>query len=174
MIVRTTGTYGGQISLDSFDRFTKMPDYVTQVSQPLASRVVAINSKRGPTADLIVRQAIQHAVNKEALVKAIFYGVEQKADTLYSTDTPYCDLGLKPYVFDRLLAEKLFDEAGWKQSAVGEIRRKDGQELTIDFCFVGNDAQQKSIAEAIQGDLKKIGIKINMIGAWSAHSWSMS
>jgi nickel transport system substrate-binding protein len=154
----------GQISLDAFERFTKMPDFVTQVSQPLASRVVALNSKRGPTADLAVRRAIQHAINKAALVKSIFYGVEQQADTLFSTETPYCDLGLKPYVFDRQLAEKQLDKAGWKQAAAEEIRHKDGQELAIDFCFVGNDAQQKAIAEAMQGDLKKIGIKINMIG----------
>ncbi|BHH85573.1 nickel ABC transporter substrate-binding protein [Desulforhopalus sp. 52FAK] len=164
LIHGAAGHGSGQISLDSFERFNTMPDYVTQVSQPLASRVLAINSKRGPTADLKVRQAIQHAVDKDALVKAIFYGVEQKADTLYSADTPYCDLGLKPYLFDRQQAEKLLDEAGWKQSADGESRHKNGKELTIDFCFVGNDAQQKAIAEAIQGDLRKIGIKINMIG----------
>lgn len=164
LIHGAAGHGSGQISLDAFERFTTMPDYVTQISQPLASRVVALNSKRGPTADLAIRQAIQHAINKESLAKAIFYGVEQQADTLYPADTPYCDLGLKPYVFDRQLAEKLLDEADWKQDAAGEIRHKDGQELAIDFCFVGNDAQQKAIAEAIQGDLKKIGIKIKMIG----------
>ncbi len=164
LIHGAAGHGSGQISFDAFERFTTMPKYETQVSQPLASRVVAINSNRGPTADLAVRQAIQHAVDKGALVKAIFYGVEQRADTLYSTDTPYCDLGLKPYTFDRQMAEKRLDDSGWKQNTAGAIRQKEGKELAIDFCFVGNNAQQKSIAEAIQGDLKKIGIKINMIG----------
>jgi nickel transport system substrate-binding protein len=158
------GHGSSQISLDAFERFASMPDYETQVSQPLASRVVALNTNRGPTTDLAVRRAIQHAVNKAALVRAIFYGVEQQADTLYPADTPYCDLGLNQYVYDRQLAEKLLDEAGWKLETAGEIRHKDGRELTIDFCFVGNDAQQKAITEVIQGDLKKIGIKINMIG----------
>lgn len=164
-LIHGTASHGrGQISLDAFERFTTMPDYVTQISQPLASRVVAINSKRGPTAELAVRQAIQHAVNKAALVKAIFYGVEQQADTLYPADTPYCDLGLKAYAFDQATAAKMLDEAGWRQKAAGETRTKEGQELAIDFCFVGNDAQQKAIAEVIRGDLQKIGIKINMIG----------
>ena len=164
LIHGVAGHGSGQISLDAFERFTTMPGYVTRISQPLASRVVAINSKRCPTADLAVRQAIQHAVNKAALVKAIFYGVEQQADTLYPTDIPYCDLNLKPYAFDPKLAEKILEEAGWRQEAPGAVRSKDGQELAIDLCFVGNDAQQKAIAEVIQGDLQEIGIKINMIG----------
>ena len=164
LIHGAAGHGSGQISLDAFERFTTMPDYVTQISQPLASRVVALNSKRGPTADLAVRQAIQHAVDKAALVKAIFYGVELQADTLFSADTPYCNVGLKPYILDRKEAKKLLDETGWKKASTGEIRQKDGYELAIDFCFVGNDAQQKAIAEAVQGDLKKIGIKINLIG----------
>ena len=164
LIHGTAGHGSGQISLDAYERFAGMPEYLTQISQPLASRVIAINSGRGPTAELPVRQAIEHAVDKAALVKAIFYGVEQQADTLYPADTPYCNLGLKPYTFDRKQAEKLLDEAGWRQQAAGAVRMKDGKELAIDFCFVGNDAQQKAIAEAIQGDLRKIGIKINMIG----------
>lgn len=164
LIHGAAGHGSGQISMDAFARFTTMPDFVTQVSQPLASRVVALNSKRGPTADLTVRHAIQHAVDKAALVKAIFYGVELQADTLFSSDTPYCNVGLKPYIFDREVANKMLDEAGWRQFTTGDIRQKDGQKLTIDFCFVGNDAQQKAVAEAVQGDLHKIGIEINLIG----------
>ncbi|WP_028579633.1 nickel ABC transporter substrate-binding protein [Desulfogranum japonicum] len=164
LIHGTAGHGSGQISFDAFERFTKMPDYVTKISPPLASRIIAINSNRGPTAELPVRLAIEHAVNKAALVKAIFYGVEEKADTLYPADTPYCDLGLTPFTYDPALAEKLLAEAGWKQDAPGEIRTKNGKELVIDFCFVGNDAQQKAVAEAIQGDLWKVGIRIHMIG----------
>lgn len=164
LILGTAGHGSGQIGFDAFERLATMPEYVTAVSQPLATRVVAINSKRGPTADLKVRQALLHAVDKSALVKAIFYGIEQQADTLYPADTPYCNLNLKPFAYDLDLAKKLLASAGWKQPADGGIREKDGRKLAIDFCFVGNDSQQKAIAEAIQGNLKKIGIAINMIG----------
>lgn len=164
LIHGAAGHGGGQLSLDAFERFAKDPQYVTQVSQPLATRVLAINSKTGPTADLAVRQAIEHAVNKAALVQAVFYNIEKQADTLYSADTPYSNLGLKPFSYDPAQAMKLLEKAGWKQSASGAIRVKDGAELTTDLCFVGNDAQQKAIAEVIQGDLKKVGIKVNLVG----------
>ncbi len=164
LIYGAAGHGSGQLSMDAFERFAKDPQYVTAVSQPLATRVLAVNSKRGPTADLNVRKAIQHAVNKAALVNAVFYGIEKLADTLFAPDTPYSNLGLKTFVYDPVQAAKLLDQAGWKQASAGSIRTKDGQELAIDLCFVGNDAQQKAIAEVIQGDLKKVGIMINLVG----------
>ncbi len=164
LIHGAAGHGAGQLSLDAFQRFAANPDYVTGISQPLATRVLAINSKRGATADLKVRQAIQHAVDKAALVKAVFYGVEKQADTLYSTDTPYSDLSLKPFGFDPPLAANLLTEAGWLQTEAGATRSKNGQELSVDLCFVGNDAQQKAIAEVIQGDLQKIGINVKLVG----------
>ena len=154
----------GQLSFDSFQRLTANPEYVTAVSNPIATRVLAVNSKQGATADLNVRLAIQHGVNKAAMVKALFYNVEKQADTLFSTLSPYCDLGLKPFAFQPALAEQLLEDAGWKKLPGKSFRSKNGEELTIDLCFVGNEAQQKAVAEVIQGDLMKIGIKVNLLG----------
>ena len=164
LIHGAAGHGAGQISLDAFERFAKDPNYVTDISQPLATRVMAVNSKQGPTSDINVRQAIQHAVNKAAMVKAVFYGVEKEAGTLYSPDTPYSNIGLKPFEYNPELAKTLLEKAGWKSPSSGGIRSKSGEELSIDLCFVGNDSQQKSIAEVIQGDLSKVGIKVNLVG----------
>ncbi|MBF0377473.1 MAG: nickel ABC transporter, nickel/metallophore periplasmic binding protein [Desulfamplus sp.] len=164
LIHGAAGHGAGQISLDAFERFAKDPQYVTGISQALATRVMAVNSKRGATADINVRKAIQHAVNKAAMVKAIFYGVEKQADTLYPSDTPYSNIPLKPFEYNPESAKKILDNAGWKIDSANKIRSKAGQELSIDLCFVGNDSQQKAIAEVIQGDLSKVGIKVNLIG----------
>lgn len=156
--------YGdGQISLDTYNRFRNDERFKTKISDPLATRTVALNSNRGATKDLAVRKAIQHAVNKDAIVKGIFLDTEIRADSLYSSNTPYCDLNLTPYEYSVSKAEKTLDEAGWVKTD-GPYRSKNGEELTIDLCFVGNDAVQKSVAEALQGDLKKIGIRANLIG----------
>jgi nickel transport system substrate-binding protein len=158
------GHGGGQLGLDAFARFAANSKFTTKVSQPLATRSLAINSKNDPTNDLAVRQAILQAVDKDALCQHIFLGIEKKADFLFSPDTPYCDLKLKPYAHDVQQANSLLDQSGWTQAAAGAVRLKDGRLLSIDLCFVGNDAQQKAIAEAVQGDLAKIGMKVNLIG----------
>jgi len=154
----------GQISVDNFNRFKAQGDYTTAVSNPIATRALAINSNRAPTDDLAVRHAIQHAIDKDAIVENILGNMEPKADTLFASNFPYTDLGLKPYGYDPALSARLLDEAGWKLPLGTSVRSKGGASLVFDLCFVGTDAQQKAIAEVIQADLRKIGIAVNLIG----------
>jgi len=164
-LVYGAGGHGtGQLGLDTFQRYQQMPGVTAKVSPPLATRALAMNSKRFPTDDLAVRTAILHAVNKSAMVEHVFLGVESQAETLFATSLPYCNLGLKPFAYDAAKAADLLEKAGWAQAKGAEYRVKDGKELALDLCFVGNDALQKSIAEVIQGDLKKVGVKANLVG----------
>ena len=158
------GHGGGQLGLDTFQRYQGMDGVITAVSLPLATRVLALNSNLAPTNELAVRKAVLYAVNKPAMVKHVFLDVERQAETLFAPSMPYCDLGLPPYSYDVARSAALLDEAGWKLAAGAAYRMKDGQELALDLCFVGNDALQKSVAEVIQGDLKKVGIKVNLVG----------
>jgi nickel transport system substrate-binding protein len=164
LIYGSGGHGSGQIGLDTYARYAARKDLVADASEPLATRVMAINSKRFPTNDIAVRKAILHGVNKAAIVKHIFLGVEPPADTLFSPKMPYCNLGLAPYSFDAAKAGALLDAAGWKRADGADYRTKDGKELAFDLCFVGNDSLQKSVAEVMQGDLKRIGVKVRLVG----------
>ncbi|GFK92639.1 Nickel-binding periplasmic protein [Fundidesulfovibrio magnetotacticus] len=164
LIYGSGGHASGQIGMDAYQLLAKDPKNAASVSGPLGTRALCLNSGRGPTAELAVRQAVSHAVDKEALVKGVFLGVEQRADTLFAPSIPYCDLKLPPFAFDRAKAAKLLDDAGWKLPQGGKVRQKDGKPLEIDFCFVGNDALQKTIAELMQGELAKVGIAVKLVG----------
>ncbi|XPV75798.1 MAG: nickel ABC transporter substrate-binding protein [Desulfovibrio sp.] len=164
LIMGAGGHGAGQLGLDVFKRYQNMDNVITEVSKPLATRALAINTNRFPTNDLSVRKAILHAVNKAALVKHIFLNVEKQADTIFSPDNPYCNIGLKPYEFDTSKTADLLEKAGWTKKEGELYRSKDGKELSIDLCFVGNDALQKSVAEVVQGDLRKAGVKVNLVG----------
>ncbi len=162
LICGASGQGAAQISLEAFKRLESMGRYETGVSGPRSTRVLAINSGRGVTADLVVRKAILHAVDKNAIVKGIFLGMEKRADFLFSPQMPFCNLGLTPYAFDMERANSLLDKAGWGWD--GFYRKKDGRELTLDICFIGTDSVQKAIAEVLQSSLKKIGMKLELTG----------
>lgn len=164
LIYGSGGHGSGQIGLDTFERYRKMGNVITDVSPPLATRALALNTNRFPTSELAVRKAILHAVDKKALVDHIFLGVEKRAETLFAPSMPYCDLKLTPFHYDPASAGIILDEAGWKLSKGSAYRVKGGKELSIDLCFVGNNALQKSVAEVLQGYLKKIGVKANLVG----------
>jgi nickel transport system substrate-binding protein len=164
LIYGAGGHSGAQISLDTFKRYQGDPRYVTQLSPPLLSRVLALNTKSGPTRDLAVRKAILHAVDKDALVRAIFLDTERRADTLFAPTFPYCDIKLAPYAFASATAEQLLEKAGWTRSAGQPVRSKAGEPLAIDLVFIGKDPVMKAIGEVIQGDLRKIGMQVNLLG----------
>ena len=153
----------GVISLDSFKQLKESGKYEAKISSPLSTRVVAINSNKGATKDLLVRQAIQYGFNKQAVIDGVFYGTEQKADTLFSSNLPYCDLKLKPYDYSIEKATELLDKAGWKQVVGKEFREKDRQSLELELRFDSTDNIQKATAEVMQGDLKKLGINLKLI-----------
>jgi nickel transport system substrate-binding protein len=156
--------YGSQINIESFMRLKGSGQYATAVSGPMTTRAFAINSARGATKDLGVRRAIQHAVNRDAIVRSIFRDLEPRADFLFPTTTAYCDTGATPYEYDPAKAAKLLDDAGWKKVAGRDYREKDGKNLSMEVCFVGNDPLQKALAEVIQGDFRKVGIEAVLIG----------
>ncbi|MBE9178144.1 nickel ABC transporter, nickel/metallophore periplasmic binding protein [Oculatella sp. LEGE 06141] len=162
--------YGsGLISLDAFKRLQDSGEYEAEVSPPLNTRAIALNSSRGATQDLQVRQAIQHAFNKSAVIQAVFYNTEPQADTYFSNEVPYADIGLQPYAYDVDRANSLLDEAGWQRQGQG-TRQKDGQPLTVELSFNATNNADKAVAEALQADLRVVGIDLRLLGE-EEQSW---
>ncbi|BBU80078.1 hypothetical protein EIMP300_14780 [Escherichia coli] len=80
----------GLLPLDTFARFSQNPAYHTQLSQPIETVMLALNTAKAPTNELAVREALNYAVNKKSLIDNALYGTQQVADTL--TVCPFCAL----------------------------------------------------------------------------------
>ncbi len=157
--------YGhGQISYDVFGALRNNPNFETAVSDPMGTVAIAINSGKAPTDDRRVRLALQHMVDKDALVRGILLGTQPRADFLFAPDVPYADVGLVPYAYDPDAADRLLDDAGWHRAGNGGFRERDGVRLAIDFVYIGNDAAHKALAETIQGQAARAGVFINLQG----------
>lgn len=154
----------GPISPDTFERFRAMGTVTAALSEPMESRVLALNTKRGPTRDIAVRKAINHAVDKDTMIATVLYNTQTRADTLFAPNIPYSDIGLTPYAYDAQKAASLLDEAGWVQEAGSTVRSRNGEQLVVDLVFMGTDAISKSMSEIVQADLAKVGIGVTLIG----------
>ena len=151
------------IDADAINQYTGNDKFTVSLSDPTSTRQIVLNTTRDVLADKEVRQALQHATNKQAISDGIFYGLEQPADTLFAKTVPYCDIDLEPYAFDVELAQSMFDEAGWVVGA-DKIREKDGQKLNIDLLYNSDSVTEKAIAEYLQSEYQKIGISLNIHG----------
>ncbi|MQT44482.1 MULTISPECIES: nickel ABC transporter substrate-binding protein [unclassified Pseudomonas] len=151
----------GEISPGTFVRL-RDAGFKTAISAPLATRTVAMNTGQAPTNELVVRQAINQAVDKDTIIAKVLHGLEPRADALFSSNMPYANIGLKALPYDPDHARQALDAAGWKIPAGKTVRVKDGQPLSTELVFLGTSALQKSLAEIIQGELAKVGIEIKL------------
>lgn len=151
------------IDADAINQYTGNDKFTVSLSDPTSTRQIVLNTTRDVLADKEVRQALQHATNKQAISDGIFYGLEQPADTLFAKTVPYCDIDLEPYAYDVELAQSMLDEAGWVVGA-DKIREKDGQKLNIDLLYNSDSVTEKAIAEYLQSEYQKIGIFLNIHG----------
>lgn len=151
------------IDADAINQYTGNDKFTVSLSDPTSTRQIVLNTTRDVLADKEVRQALQHATNKQAISDGIFYGLEQPADTLFAKTVPYCDIDLELYAYDVELAQSMLDEAGWVVGA-DKIREKDGQKLNIDLLYNSDSVTEKAIAEYLQSEYQKIGISLNIHG----------
>ena len=112
--------------------------------------------------DPVLRRAIVMAVNRPAIAKAVFFGAGDPADSYLNPNTLDYDPKSKELLasFDPAAARKLLDDNGWVPGPDG-IRVKDG--VRASFLLYGiTDAQWNRASEAIQADLKRIGVEMKI------------
>lgn len=119
-----------------------------------------------PFDDVRVREAIAHAVSKEAVIKAAMMGVGEPTYTLTPPNVKmYWDgaweLGKKYTQYDPERSKQLLENAGWVDSDGDGVGEKDGKELKAIY-FAFSIPRYKRIAEVSQPMLESVGFKIEL------------
>lgn len=122
-----------------------------------------INQRKAPWSDVKARQALQAAIDVDAIVKTLYLGTYPRAWSPLSPGVIGYDAslenGIKP---DVAKANKLLDELGWVKGADG-IRVKDGKKLTLHYVDGSpNREKRNDIAVIIQQQLKQVGIVVEV------------
>ena len=101
--------------------------------------------------DRRVRQAMNYAINKEALLKVVFSGIGNPSSGMVPSSTPHAfPAGNVPYPYDLARAKALLAEAGYP----------DGFEISIDT-LAGN-ADDEAISATLQQMWGQVGIKLDI------------
>ncbi|WP_050182079.1 nickel ABC transporter substrate-binding protein [Domibacillus robiginosus] len=158
--------YGeGTISLDAFKQLESTEKYETSISDPVATRLLVMNTKREQLADERVRQALHYGFNKEAMVDGITSGLEEAADHILPTNFPYTSkIDVMSVDYDVEKAKSLLDEAGWTLPKGKTVREKDGQPLEIELMYDSAELIQKAMAETLQSEWAAIGVNLKIVG----------
>jgi peptide/nickel transport system substrate-binding protein len=115
------------------------------------------------TADLAIRQAINVAVNRQALVDGVLEGFGTPAYTI-ADGLPWWNLETVISDNDFELAGELLTNAGWVDENGDGILEKDGLKAEFTLLYPASDVTRQSLAIAVSDLIKPLGINIVVEG----------
>lgn len=140
-------------------------DLPPEIVKWLAERVsLVITRKRGSTFSYIgfnlddpitgndlIRRAIAHAINRDAIIKYVMADAARKAGTLLPAEHWAANTDLKGYEYDPAKAQALLERAGY------------GLEAPLQLTFkTSNNPFRLRLATIIQDQLKSVGIELDI------------
>ena len=124
------------------------------------------NTAKIPFNDYRVRQAFSYAIDRRGIVKTLVFGVFDVGST-YLTPGLLNVKTYDSYPYDPEKAKRMLAELGWKPGKSGFLE-KNGKPFKVGLMTPsGRYPMDMQIAEAIQAQLRNIGIDVNV---WTAEA----
>jgi peptide/nickel transport system substrate-binding protein len=114
-----------------------------------------------PFADIRVRKALSLAIDREEIVRYVMFGMGRAGIGAFPDTMAFADRSIALPKADIALARKLLTEAGYKPGA-GGIVAKDGKPLGFTLYTYPQRPGLVPIAGAIQGQLRKLGVAVEI------------
>jgi peptide/nickel transport system substrate-binding protein len=138
---------------DLGNQVSSMQDRKLYVTPGTRRVFLEFNCKSGVTADVRVRQAVNYAIDRKAIVNGLFGGKAAVLNGVFIPGEVGYDESFTGYTYDPDKAKSLLAEAGFSSG------------VTIPFQYpLGFYINDKETSEVIQSQLAKAGIKCQMNG----------
>ncbi|MFC4160957.1 ABC transporter substrate-binding protein [Chitinimonas lacunae] len=124
-------------------------------TKALTLAYLAFNTQKKPFTDKRVRQALALAIDKGAMVKAVYEGSAAPAHLPLPSSMWSYNKSIKPYSLDLAQAKKLLAEAGLPNGFETTMYVRNGGG--------GTNPNPKLTAEMVQADWAKIGVKLKIV-----------
>ncbi|MBI2304707.1 MAG: ABC transporter substrate-binding protein [Chloroflexi bacterium] len=126
------------------------PNLVAVVNTTTGYTGFLINQRRFPFNIKALRQAFTYAVDREAIVKAVFLGLNQVAGGFFGPVHAYYDPAIKPLPYDPVKAKEKLKEGGYPEGFEFEAEVASQYDVRVQY------------TEAVKDMVAKIGIKMNI------------
>lgn len=163
MTSQVTALRNGQIDIiqitgDLVGQFENNSAYTVYAMAGNGLQLMAMNTARPGLDDLRVRQAINYAVDKDALIEAVWWGYGEEIGSHFPVVlSEYADMNGK-YPYDPQRAAELLEEAGYGPG-----------ELQLDMYLPRSYQEYVNAGQVIAAQLKSAGIDVNIqIVEWAA------
>ena len=165
------GEYLSGISLESLPVLERNDEVRILTGSGITTFYIATQFDRPPLDDVRVRRALNQAIDRVSIAEDLFGGRAEPAQHLLPSSIPYVTVtGADRYEHNPDQARALLTEAGWALNG-GGVFEKDGTPLSLSLVVDQSRLPQTAtMAEAIQAQLKEVGIELE-IRAFDYSGW---
>jgi peptide/nickel transport system substrate-binding protein len=158
------------IAADHLAEAKKLPDRtIYQAPQPFIE-TFSFNLGRPQFKELVVRQALYLSIDKDTIIKDVYYGLPSPAESYLPTQAWAYNPNLPKHEYNPDKAKKLLDDAGWKPGA-GGVREKNGVRLEFTNSTTAGNHLREQVQQVLQQGWQDIGVKITIKDLPPAVMW---
>jgi len=114
-------------------------------------------------ADVRVRKALYHGMDRDAIVRDLFVGLVQVADIYVIPGTSgweEIERGITRYPFDPTRAAALLGEVGWRRDADGLLRNDRGETFNLPFSTTTANKEREALQAVVADMWKAVGFDV--------------
>ncbi len=147
--------------LQAFSKIAALPD--TRVSRAMNLAHLEFNLSNTLLQDIQVRKAIEEAIDRCAMIQAIFQVqcAALQVDTILPAPSPAYDPTIKTYGYDLAQARKDMQIAGWNCSS-SEVCTRGGQPFPPLILATFDAPMYQKAAQIVEQDLAALGIPVTI------------
>jgi peptide/nickel transport system substrate-binding protein len=113
--------------------------------------------------DKRVRRAMLLALDRKRFAETVAAGLARPGVSSYPPESLWADPSIEPIPFDPAESARLLDEAGWRKSASGGLRAKDGRPFEFTLIFAAGPQEiADRIAAWMQQSLADVGVRMKI------------
>jgi peptide/nickel transport system substrate-binding protein len=146
------------ISLNDVRRVSTLPNIGTTTDgyeyfAPIVT--MQFNNRRPPFDNILVRKAIAYAMNRDLIVRAVWFGYGKVATGPISSKSSYYTNEVDKFSYDPAKAEALLEQAGHKKDA-------DGVRLKLTYEISGLGTEYLRLGDVLKQQLARVGVQIEL------------
>jgi peptide/nickel transport system substrate-binding protein len=124
---------------------------------------VGFNFQHLPTSELLVRQALAHAIDKQSIIDTVLPGMAVPANsplapTISGYDEAVAEVG---YHYDPITSIELLEQAGFHDTNGDGVRERDGQPLRLQLLTTDSNTYNK-IFTLLQSQFQAVGVQVEL------------
>lgn len=123
---------------------------------------VVWNLQSPPLDDLLVRRALNHCLDVQALFDGYWGGLGVRVSGPLPFHSPGYDHGVAPSTYDLAAARELLAQAGWYDRDGDGWVDRDGRRMTLDYAAIVGSELSERVGAMLQESLRAVGVELNV------------